>query len=235
MALNTSPLRLTPLYAAGQRRAAKFVELAHWRVAQVYSTTPAEIAAVRAGCGLADASPHGKLQVEGSNARESIRSALGAAPQLIGAHAQFDQGHIYRLRQDQFYISTAPGLEREVQGALEEKILTQNSFVTVTDLTHGLADIRILGPASAQVLSSLCGLDFDSTAFPNLTARQSSLAKTRQLILRRDFGSLHAYEIIGARSLGAYLWDALLEAGSEFGIAPVGIGALQVLEQGAAE
>ena len=47
------------------------------------------------------------------------------------------------------------------------------------------------------------GLDFAEASFPNNRARQSSLAKTRQLILRRDFGALPAYTVIGARSLAA--------------------------------
>ena len=64
---------------------------------------------------------------------------------------------------------------------------------------------------------------------PNETAKQSSLAKTTQLIIRRDIGELPAFSIIGAQSLGPYVWDTMIEAGREFGLVPIGRAALDVL------
>jgi heterotetrameric sarcosine oxidase gamma subunit len=93
-------------------------------------------------------------------------------------------------------------------------------------MTHGRAELRLIGPASAELLSRLCGLDFHPSAFPNLTARQSSLAKTTQLIIREDIGALPAYSLVGARSLGAYLWLAIMQAGRDLDIGPLGQAAL---------
>ncbi len=107
-------------------------------------------------------------------------------------------------------------------------------MVTVTDLSDGLAELTLLGPASRSVLSKVSGLDFRPDAFPIRTARQTSLAKTRQLIIRRDLGDLPAYLIVGARSLSAYVWDVIMEAGHEFGIVPAGVETLRRLEKGSA-
>jgi heterotetrameric sarcosine oxidase gamma subunit len=224
------PIKLTPLYTATQQLGAKFIELADWRFPEFYSTVDNELAVVRAGCGVADVTPHGKIQIEGEHAFEAIQAAFGVAPEATGNHSQVEFGHIYRLRRDLFYLSTPPGREREAQECLLTVLAQSNEFVTVTDLTHGLADIRVIGPPSTNIMSKLCGLDFHPAAFPNLTATQSSLAKTRQLIIRRDLGGLPTYSIIGARSLGAYVWDAILTAGREFAIIPVGVGALRTLE-----
>ncbi len=84
------------------------------------------------------------------------------------------------MRRDQFHLSTLPGRESEAEAKLIQVIDERKLFVTVTDLTHGLADICIIGPSAPNVLSKLCGLDFHPMAFPDLTAKQSSLAKTRQ-------------------------------------------------------
>jgi heterotetrameric sarcosine oxidase gamma subunit len=108
----------------------------------------------------------------------------------------------------------------------------QGAFVTATDMTHTYADLRLMGPAAAEVLSLACGLDFRPAAFPNLAARSSSVARTRQLILRRDFGPLPAYQLVGDQSLAAYLWGVLMEAGRGAGLRPVGVEALRVLEEG---
>ncbi|MCP5095608.1 MAG: hypothetical protein GY943_08660, partial [Chloroflexi bacterium] len=62
--------------------------------------------------------------------------------------------------------------------------------------------------------------------FPNGMAKQSSVAKTTQIIIRRDLGNMPAYALIGGRSLAVYLWQTILEAGQDLGIQPVGLEAL---------
>ncbi len=104
-------------------------------------------------------------------------------------------------------------------------------LITITDITQGRTDLRLIGQQSADLLSRLCGLDFDSYQFPDRNARQSSVAKTRQLILHHDMGDLLAYSLIGARSLGVYLWDTISMAGRELGIMQAGDEALVVIEQ----
>lgn len=227
-----TPTKLTPLFAVTERLGAQFVDLAGWRFPGAYAAPQEEIDAVRAGCGLADVTPHGKIQIEGMEAAAVLKDAFGAVPEAIGGHASVETGHLYRLRNDVFYLSTPPGQETAALDRLQAA--RGGRFVALTDLTHGLADIRLIGPKAPLVLSKLCGLDFHPQAFPDLSARQTSLARTRQLILRRDFGqppnSLPAYTLIGARSLAAFVWEALMEAGREFGLRPVGVTALRELE-----
>jgi heterotetrameric sarcosine oxidase gamma subunit len=226
----TTPTKLTPLCQIAQSLGAKFVEMGGWRFAESYTSIEAEMAAARDSVALADVTPHGKLQIEGAAALDVLRGAFSAVPESIGHGIQVEAGYLYRLRHDQFYLSTPPGGESKVFVQLEAAVVNREFFVTVTDMTHGLADIRMIGPASRAVLSQLCGLDFTDEAFPNMTAKQTSLAKTKQLILRRDFGALPTYTIIGAQSLAAYLWDVMMEAGHDFGIAPIGVAALRELE-----
>ncbi len=225
-----APIKQSPLLTASHHHGATATEMAGWRFARSYTSLESEMTAARERVALADVSPHGKLHIEGASAREAVATAFGSAPEQIGAGLHVGAGQLYRLRADQFYLSTPPGGEAQAQTQLEAAIAAHNVFVTVTDQTHGLADLRLTGPASRAVLSKLCGLDFAEDAFPNLTARQTSAAKTRQLIIRRDFGPLPTYTLVGAQSLAAYLWDVVLEAGREFGIEPIGVAALRELE-----
>ena len=89
----------------------------------------------------------------------------------------------------------------------------------------------MIGPDSQELLSKVCGLDFHPSVFPNETAKQSSLAKTTQLIIRCDIDELMAFSIIGVQSLGPYVWDILMEAGREFGVVPIGTAALAALAE----
>ncbi len=226
----TTATRLSPLYTTTQRLGAQFTDVAGWRVVERYTSVEAEVIAARERVALADVTPHGKLHIEGTAALEAVKAAFGSAPEQIGSGISVNMGQLYRLRHDQFYLSTPPGEESTAQARLEAVIAAGALFVTVTDQTQGLADLRLLGPASRAVLSKLCGLNFHPEAFPNRAARQTSLAKTKQLILRRDFGSLPAYTIIGAQSLSAYVWEAIMQAGREFGMVAVGLKALRELE-----
>jgi heterotetrameric sarcosine oxidase gamma subunit len=229
--MNT-PIRCTPLYETAQRLGARFIELGQWRFPEMYTSVEAEIAAVRAGCGLADVSPHGKVQVEGEASAQALRAAFGQAPEAISAGVKVDAGHLYRLRRDLFFLSTPPGGEANTLARITAAASQLGAFVTATDLSQALADLRLIGPASAQVLAKVCGLDFRPAAFRDQTAKYSSLAKTRQLIIRRDFGPLPAYTFLGDASLAAYVWGVMMEAGREFGTQPVGVGALRALEMG---
>lgn len=226
-----TPAKLTPLHTVTQHHGAQFAEIGGWHFAERYTSVETEMAIARSNVALADVTPHGKLQIEGAAARDAVKSAFGAAPEKIGSGNQVEVGHLYRLRHDQFYLSTPPGGESKAQTQLESAIAAHTLFVTVTDVTHGLADLRLIGPASRAVLSQLCSLDFADDAFPNMTAKQTSVAKTKQLVIRRDFSPLPTYTLIGAQSLASYLWEVVMEAGHEFGIAPIGVAALAGLEK----
>ncbi len=225
--MNTSktPIKLTPLYSIAQRLGATFTEQRGWRIPEVYTTLKAEIAAAQEGLALADETPNGKLLLEGDQAESVLMDTL-----KLGA-LKVNEGHdgIYRLRNDLFFISTPPGREANARKKLTTASAAAEQFVTVTDITHGRAEIRVIGPDSQELLSKVCGLDFHPSAFPNETAKQSSLAKTTQLIIRRDIGGVPAFSIIGAQSLGAYIWDTMVEAGREFEILPTGRAALAAL------
>jgi len=228
----TTPIKLSPLNGTAEKLGARWTEIAGWRCVQDYGNPAAEAAALRAGAGLADISQIGKIQIEGAQAAAMLAAALDGAPQSVGEHVLVTAGDLYCLRPDMYFLSVQPGSEAGVVPSLAAAAAGRADLVTVTDVTHGLAGIELVGPRALDVMTRVCGLDFSDAAFPNQSARQSSVAKTRQLITRRghDRGRLPAYTLFGARSLAAYVWGVLLEAGRPFGLTPVGLSALSTLE-----
>ncbi len=225
MSTSKTPIKLTPLHATAQRLGATFTEQRRWRIPEVYTSPEAEIAAAQERLALADETPNGKLLIEGDQAESVLMSTFDLGSLQINA----GRNGIYRLRNDLFFISTPPGRETNVQKKLTTTSAASEQFITVTEVTHGRAEIRVIGPDSQELLSKVCGLDFHPSVFPNETAKQSSLAKTTQLIIRCDIGKLSAFSIIGTQSLGPYVWDILMEAGREFGVVPIGREALLAL------
>ena len=221
-------ISLSPLFPAARRLNARFVEREGWRISEVFTNAESEVAVARTGVVLADETPNGKLRVQGEEAEAILQTVFERVPQTVGEGVVRADVRIYRLRKDLFFLSTPPGKKDAVQVGVTDQL--SDAFATVTDVTHGLAEIRMVGPASPDLLSKLCGLDFHPRAFPNGAARQTSLAKTAQLILRRDIGSIPAFSLIGGQSLGIYMWDTIVEAGQEWGLIPIGWAGLDLLD-----
>ena len=95
-------------------------------------------------------------------------------------------------------------------------------FVSVVDLTHGRALVRLTGPAAAWVLSKLCGIDFADDVTPNLSVFRSSVAKIVTDVVRDDVDGAPSYLLHCERSSGQYLFDVLVDAGDEFGLEVAG-------------
>lgn len=222
---------------------ARFVELADWKVPDVFTDVESEIARARATVVLGDESAKGRVLAQSAGIDGMLRQLIDPPELPVGAgqrlwdgvgdrtngDRQSDAGQywIYRLRPDMVFVSTPPGGEGNMAARLKVAADTGASkLTTITDITDGRAEIRIVGPTSSQLLSKVCGLDFDDEVFSDGEVVQTSLAKTRQLILRRDVGSLAAYSIVGRRSLGDYVWGILAEAGGEWEIGPIGLSGL---------
>jgi heterotetrameric sarcosine oxidase gamma subunit len=90
--------------------------------------------------------------------------------------------------------------------------------VSVIDVTHGRALVRLTGADAARLLSKVCAINFADAVTPNGSAFRSSVAKVATDIIRDDVGEQRSYLLHCERSSGQYLFDALLDAGVEFGI-----------------
>jgi heterotetrameric sarcosine oxidase gamma subunit len=95
-------------------------------------------------------------------------------------------------------------------------------LVTVLDLTHGRALMRLTGTRAAATLAKLCGIDLADASTPDGTAFRSSVAGLVTDVIRDDqqgpSGPVPSYLLHCERSYGQYLFDALLDAGAEFGV-----------------
>lgn len=106
-----------------------------------------------------------------------------------------------------------------------------DDFASVVDLTHGRALIRILGPTTVDLMAKLCGVDLDDAMTPNGAALRTSVAKVVTDVIRDDRGEIRSYLLHCERSSGQYLFDAVLDAGAEYGIGVDGFDGTVAAEQ----
>jgi heterotetrameric sarcosine oxidase gamma subunit len=93
-----------------------------------------------------------------------------------------------------------------------------DEFVSMTDLTHGRALVRVTGPDAAGLLARLCGTDLEDDMAPDGAALRSAVAGVATDIIRDDRAAVPSYLLHCERSSGQYLFGALVSAGESLGI-----------------
>ncbi len=111
----------------------------------------------------------------------------------------------------------APGEQVAVAGWLEGAVTSADELVSVIDLTHGRALLRLTGERAADLLAKECGVDLADAVCPNASALRSSVAGVATDLVRDDRDGTRSYLLHCERSSGQYLFDSLLDAGREFG------------------
>jgi sarcosine oxidase, subunit alpha len=173
-----------------------------------------EVSARRSGAGLRimDCTPLAKVLVLASTEGEVARS-LGVR---FGRAARDEHGTlVVGSGPGEWLLLAAPGTGAEVAGRAEAT--SDEEMVSVLDLTHGRALVRITGARAPNLLAKVCGIDFSEEVTPDGAAFRSSVAKLVTDVVHDDLDGEKSYLLHCERSSGQYLFDALLDAGDEFG------------------
>lgn len=93
-----------------------------------------------------------------------------------------------------------------------------DELVSVVDVTHGRALMRLTGSRAAGVLAGVCGIDLSDAFTPDGAAFRSAVAAVATDVIRDDAGGVRSYLLHCERSSGRYLFESILSAGHDFGI-----------------
>jgi heterotetrameric sarcosine oxidase gamma subunit len=120
----------------------------------------------------------------------------------------------------EWLVLAPPGAAAAVAGWLAAMAADAagEEFVSMVDLTHGRALVRITGPDAAGLLARLCGADLHDDMAPDGAALRSAVAGVATDIIRDDQAAVPSYLLHCERSSGQYLFGALVSAGQELGI-----------------
>ncbi len=162
---------------------------------------------------IMDCTPLAKVLVRASADGEVAR-ALGVP---FGRTARDEHGTlVVGSGPGEWLLLAPPGAGAAVAGRVEE--VPAEGLVSVFDATHGRALMRISGAQTFDLLAKVCGIDFSEEVTPDGAAFRSSVAKLVTDVVRDDRDRERSYLLHCERSSGQYLFDALIDAGDEFGI-----------------
>jgi len=118
----------------------------------------------------------------------------------------------------EWLVLADPATASDVRTWLESATGSAGEFASVVDLTHGRALIRLAGARCGDLLAKVCGIDFSDDLTPSGSALRTSVARLVTDIVRDDQDGVPGYLLHCERSSGRYLFEALVDAGTEFGI-----------------
>ncbi len=247
-----SPRRLLPGDEWHRANGAVFEDAGGWQRPSYYlrqgesenQAVRREVKTVRNAVGLFDGSPLGKIEVRGPDAAEFLnRIYVNNVHTLKAGRVRYglmlnengiviDDGVFAKLADDYYQISTTSGGADRIAVWLEEWLQCEwtGLDVLLTPVTTQWAVCTLTGPLARQTLSRLApGTDLSPDAFPHLAVRDCDLMGVPARIFRVSFTGELCYEINVPAGYGPALWERLLEAGEEDGIAPFGLEALDTL------
>ena len=192
-----------------------------------------EYYAVRSGAALFDVSPLRKYEVAGPDAaalvdRVVTRNVFCCAegrvlysPWCDGAGKLIDDGTVQRLGPDMFRITAADPCLRWFQDC------ALGMDAAVRDISLDLAALALQGPTSRDILAGLV-TGADIAALPYFALTEGHIGAAPVTITRTGYTGDLGYEIWLSPEHAIAVWDALVETGRGFGIAPAGLDALDI-------
>ncbi|MGC3021841.1 GcvT family protein [Brevibacterium sp. FAM 24630] len=193
----------------------------------------AEHLAMRERAGLVDLSSFVIFDVFGPTALDAVQHiALAQMDVSVGRVVYtpiLDEGGgfrsdltIMRLAHDRFRVVTGAA-----HGMVDVKWFSDRLPETgaqIADLTSSWTTIGLWGPRARDILGALTTADISHEGFRFGTARTIEVGSLEVLASRISYVGDLGWELYVPMESGLALWDALMEAGGQHGLVPVGLG-----------
>lgn len=216
---------------------AKMAEFAGFNMPIVYSSINEEHRAVRNSVGVFDVSHMGEFRVAGPKALDLIQYVTtNDASKLTNGKVQYscmpnDKGGIvddllvYKQAEEEYYLVVNAGNIAKDW----EWINKHNSFgAELTDLSGETSLLAIQGPNALATLQKLT--DVNLSNIPYYAFEVGTLAGINNVIISNTgYTGAGGFELYVMNEDAKKLWDAVFEAGKEFGIVPAGLGCRDTL------
>src|SRR5688500_9906782 len=226
-------LKRTPLYQRHVDAGAKMVPFAGYEMPVQYRTgILAEHRAVRERAGLFDVSHMGELLVRGTRALDFVQHVTtNDASKLELFQAQYsvicnEQGTalddciVYRLPDEYMIVVNASNVDKDRDWISQ---FAGRFGVDLIDRSDETALLALQGPRAQEILSRITNDDLESIKYYHCI--QGTVAGVHAIISRTGYTGEDGFELYLPASNAVKVWDALLVAGAEEALGPVGLGA----------
>jgi len=210
-----------------------FVDEPTLRRSAAHRFIAAEVAATRNAAGLLDTGVYARYEVSGPGAETwldhllaSTLPALGRmrlAPMLSPAGKLLGDLSVARLGPDRFWLVGSYYLQEWHLRWFREHL--PPAGVRLDNLSESWLGFSLSGPRARDILARMTRADVSNAALPFLGVSAMDVGFTQAIVARVSLTGELGYEINVRASEQRALWNALLEAGADFGMKPIGMRA----------
>lgn len=232
-------LRQTNLHDVHVAAGAKMVPFGGWSMPVQYASILDEARCVREKTGLFDLGHMGRLEVKGKDAvpflDRMVTSFVGKIPQNAIRYGlvcnqdgnPLDDLLLYKTGPEDVFVVANASNKDTVLSWLREHL--GDSDVTIDDRSDELAMLALQGPKSQDALQPLVkDLDLSEVGYYKFAfGTVAGIDNVR--ISRTGYTGEDGFELYFPDEHAVRVWNELLEAGKDVGLAPIGLGARDTL------
>lgn len=230
-------MKNTALSHVHEKLGAKMVPFAGYNMPVQYEGVKAEHEIVRTGVGVFDVSHMGEFLLKGEKALDLIqRISSNDASKMVDNQAQYscmpnndggivDDLIIYRKNANEYFlVVNASNIEKDWNW-----IASHNDFgVEMTNLSEDYSLLAIQGPKAAEAMQSLTHLDLENIKY--YTFDEGTFAGVDNVIVSATgYTGSGGFEVYIKNEDAEKVWNAVFEAGKDWGIKPIGLAARDTL------
>ena len=229
-------LRVTPLNSVHRALGAKMVDFGGWDMPVQYSGILEEHSAVRNAVGVFDVSHMGEIEIRGpeaakladivtTNAVHKLKIGQAHYSGLLYEHGGFvDDILVHKVADHHYFLCVnASNQDKDF-----EHIAAQNHCDAVVENNGArYAQIAIQGPKARPTLQKLTAVDLSGIKYYWFT--DGEVAGTPARIAHTGYTGEDGFEIYVPPAEAERMWKLVMDAGTEFGIKPCGLGARNTL------
>lgn len=230
-------MKNTQLTHIHEQLGAKMVPFAGYNMPVSYEGVNAEHETVRKNLGVFDVSHMGEFLVSGPQALELIQKiTTNDASKLIDGKAQYtcmpnhdggivDDLIIYRMNEEKYLlVVNASNIDKDWNWIAENNTMEAD----IKDLSEEYCLLAVQGPKAIEAMQSLTPIDLAAIKFYNFEIGEFA-GEEHIIISATGYTGSGGFEIYCKNQNAEAIWAAILKAGEDYGIKPIGLAARDTL------
>jgi aminomethyltransferase len=229
-------MKRTPFFSIHQQAGAKIVPFGGFEMPVQYTSIMDEHKCVRERVGVFDVSHMGEFFVTGPNAAAYVQAVtVNDVMKLTPGAAQYsalcyedggivDDLLVYMLGEHRYMIVVnAANIQKDFEWMRSHCI----DGAELVNRSDEYALLAVQGPGADAALQGLTSVALSELAYYHFT--EGTLAGVPMIISRTGYTGEKGYELYFAPHHAEAVWNALFDAGKQYGMAPIGLGARDTL------
>jgi aminomethyltransferase len=230
-------MKTTPFTSIHQGLGAKMAEFAGFNMPIEYTGILPEHLAVCQGVGVFDVSHMGEFWVSGPNALAFLQNLVSNDVRAVAiGQAQYsclpnenggivDDLIVYRIAEEEYLVVVnASNIDKDWSWFVAHNTVD----AVLENMSDQTAQLAVQGPKAIDVLQKLTNLDLSTIPYYHFAVGTLDGVED-VLISNTGYTGAGGFELYFAPEMGKQLWNAIFQAGAEFGILPIGLGARDTL------